>query len=251
MITLKNLDVIFNKDNEQQNHVLKDINLQINQGQFVTVIGGNGAGKSTLINILAGDILPTNGKILLDDLDVTGKASHERARNIARVFQSPYIGTFAELSIEENMAIAYRRGETKGLHRAIDNDLRKQFKEDLVDLNIGLEARLSDKASSLSGGQRQALSLVMAVKQKSKILLLDEHTAALDPKMAKTILKITDNIIKKHQLTALMITHSMKQALEYGERTIMMQHGMIVKDLQGQERHKLDPVNLLEFFDLQ
>ncbi len=249
MIKLQNINVIFNKNTQLQKHVLKDVNLQIIEGQFVTLIGGNGAGKSTLANVLAGNIKPSSGQIWLDDIEVTGKPDYRRASDIAKVSQDPLLGTFADLTIEENMALAYSRGKNKSLRLAINGDLKDKFKTALEELGIGLENRIEDKVSSLSGGQRQALSLVMSSLQNSKLLLLDEHTAALDPKMAKLILKITNDVIKKHNLTTLMITHSMTQALEYGDRTIMMQHGEIVKDLYGNERQQLSVTDLLEFFE--
>ena len=249
MIKLESINVIFNKNTSLQNHVLRNVNLQIEEGEFVTVIGGNGAGKSTLMNVLAGNIYPTSGQIWLDEAEVTKRPNYKRAKEIAKVFQDPLLGTFADLTIEENMILAHRRGKVKRFCLSYNNNLREKFKTDLTDLGIGLENRLADKASSLSGGQRQALSLVMASLQSSKILLLDEHTAALDPKMAKLVLQITKDIIKKHGLTALMITHSMNQALEYGDRTIIMQHGEIIRDLDKEKRQQLEASDLLNFLE--
>ena len=250
MIELRGLNVVFNKGTKIENHVLKEIDLRVMDGQFVTIIGGNGAGKSTLLNILSGNVAPNSGKVFIDSLDVTKMSTENRASMVSRVFQDPMIGTFSELTIEENMSLAARRGIRRSLALSINQKLREQFKESLSDIGIGLENRLTDKVSSLSGGQRQALSLVMASLLGSKILLLDEHTAALDPKIAKKIMLLTDKIVKKHKLTALMITHSMTQALEFGDRTIMMYHGKLVRDMCGDERKKLSSADLVKYFDL-
>lgn len=250
MIELQNIDVIFNKGTKLENHVLKSINLKVMDGEFVTIIGGNGAGKSTIMNILSGNTAPTNGKVFIDKIDVTNISVEKRSSLVSRVFQDPMIGTFADFTIEENMAIACRRGQKRGLKTCLNTNLRAKFKEALSEVGIGLEDRITDKVSSLSGGQRQALSLVMATMQDSKILLLDEHTAALDPKIAQNILELTNKIVKKHKLTALMITHSMTQALEFGGRTIMLYHGQIVRDMNSQEKQNLTAEDLVKYFDL-
>jgi putative tryptophan/tyrosine transport system ATP-binding protein len=250
MIELQNIDVIFNEGTEIENHVLKNINLKVCNGQFVSIIGGNGAGKSTLMNILSGNILPNKGKILIDGLNVTTMSTEARSSMVSRVFQDPTIGTFADLTIEENMALALKRGLNRGVFSSLNENSRDKFKLVLATVGIGLENRLKDKVSLLSGGQRQALSLMMATLLGSKIILLDEHTAALDPKIAKQIMKLTNEIIGQHRLTALMITHSMSQALEYGNRTIMMYHGEIVRDMEGDERKKLSTSDLIKYFDL-
>jgi len=250
MIELKGVNVVFNKGTKIENHVLKDIDFKVLDGQFVTIIGGNGAGKSTLMNVLSGNITPNKGKVFIDSLDVTHMSTENRASMVSRVFQDPMIGTFSDLTIEENMSLAARRGIKRGLALSLNAKLKEQFKEALSDIGIGLEDRLTDKVSSLSGGQRQALSLIMATLLGSKILLLDEHTAALDPKIANKIMQLTDEIVKRHNLTALMITHSMSQALAYGDRTIMMYHGKIVRDMHGAERKKLSSADLVKYFDL-
>lgn len=250
MIELKNTHVYFNKGTKIENHVLKGIDLKVLDGQFVTIIGGNGAGKSTLMNVLAGNIVPQKGQVFIDGIDVTKTNPTDRSAMVSRVFQDPMIGTFADLTIEENMALAYKRGKSRGLGQGLNTQSREYFKQELSVLEIGLEDRLNDTVSSLSGGQRQSLSLVMATLLGSKILLLDEHTAALDPKIAKNIMQVTDKIIKKHKLTALMITHSMTQALEFGDRTIMMYHGEIVRDMFGNERNALSADELIKYFDL-
>lgn len=250
MIELRNINVIFNQGTKIENHVLKDINLKVADGEFVTIIGGNGAGKSTLMNLLSGNIIPSKGDVLIDSLNVTRMRPEIRSSMVSRVFQDPMIGTFADLTIEENMALASKRGLARGFNISLNKNSRESFREALADIGIGLEMRLKDKVSSLSGGQRQALSLIMATMLGSKILLLDEHTAALDPKIAKNIMELTGRIINKRNLTALMITHSMSQALEYGSRTIMMYHGEIVRDMKDSHRNKLSTEDLLKYFDL-
>lgn len=248
MIKLNNIHVLFNPNTHLENHVLKGITLNIHQGDFITVIGGNGAGKSTLLNILAGETLPSQGQIYIHNQDVTKLNSVKRAAIVSRVFQDPLQGTFAELTIEENLALACKRGRKRWFRASIHNTLRKKMLTALMDLDIGLEDRLNDKVSNLSGGQRQALNLIMATIQDTKILLLDEHTAALDPKMANRIMILTKQIIEKYQLTALMITHSMQQALEFGTRTIMLHNGQIVKDMNHSERMTLQPQDLFNYF---
>ncbi len=250
MIELQDLHVIFNKGTKIENHVLKGLDLKVLDGQFVTIIGGNGAGKSTLMNVLSGNIKPSSGKVIIDSLNVTKMSPENRSSMVSRVFQDPMIGTFADLTIEENMSLAMKRGESRGFALGLNSTARNKFREALSDIGIGLENRLTDKVASLSGGQRQALSLIMATLLGSKILLLDEHTAALDPKIAKKMMQLTDKIVKRHNLTALMITHSMSQALEFGDRTIMMYHGEIVRDMFGDERKKLSSADLVKYFDL-
>jgi putative ABC transport system ATP-binding protein len=250
MIELRNIEVCFNQNTKLQNRVLKDISLTIPEHQFVTVIGGNGAGKSTLMNVLSGDVRLSSGNVWIDGKEVSALSTEQRSHMVARVFQDPTVGTFAELTVEENMSIAAKRGESRGLRSCLNKERREYFKEALSELGMDLEKRLNDRAISLSGGQRQALGLVMATLKPSKILLLDEHTAALDPKVAKVIMTLTDKIIKKNQLTALMITHSMSQALDYGDRTIMMYHGEVVRDMIGESRVSLSPNDLVGFFDL-
>ncbi len=250
MIELKDSHVFFNKGTKIENYVLKGINLKVSCGEFITIIGGNGAGKSTLMNVLAGDVKLSKGKILLDQQNVTNWSTEQRAKFISRVYQNPIIGTFSDLTIEENMSIAYKRGKARGLSLSINTVIRDKFREALSEMEMGLEDRLIDRVSLLSGGQRQALSLIMATLIDSKILLLDEHTSSLDPKIAKKIMRLTDKIIKKYKLTTLMITHSMSQALEYGDRTIMLYHGKIEKDMPKESRKKLSAKDLIKYFDL-
>lgn len=248
MIELKEIAVTFGKGSPLEHKVFQKLSLKIETGQFVTVIGGNGAGKSTLMNVISGDIPVDAGHILLDGRDVTRFKPEERAALLSRVFQDPLLGTYADLSIEENLSLAYSRGRRRTLAMALNATLRDHFKAILSSIGIGLQDRLFDKMGLLSGGQRQAVSLLMATIQPSKILLLDEHTAALDPKMEQLILELTQRLITEHQLTALMITHCMKQALDFGTRTLVMHQGKIVRDLIGSDRAALQASELIPFF---
>ncbi len=251
MMQLKDIRVIFNEHTPLENVAIQKINLTIREGEFVTVIGSNGAGKSTLLNSISGDISLTEGEIFINNENVTNQSVSSRARMVARVFQDPMVGTCESLTIEENMALAYGRGNNSGLglNSAITSDRRKIFREHLATLNLGLENRLEDSMGLLSGGQRQAISLLMSSLQPSKILLLDEHTAALDPKTAAFVLQLTEKIVTKNKLTTLMVTHSMQQALTYGTRTIMLHQGEIILDVSGEVRKNLSISDLLELFE--
>jgi len=249
MIQLHNIHVTFNRGTPLENEVLRGLNLKVDAGEFVTIIGSNGAGKSTLMNILAGDIAPNQGKITIDQQDVTRQQTEKRATHVARVFQDPLQGSCAPLSIEENLALALSRGRGRGLGFALNKSIRADLIERLASLKIGLEKRMRDPMGSLSGGQRQAVSLLMATLRPARVLLLDEHTAALDPKMARVILKLTDTLVKDLNISVFMITHSMSQALDHGTRTILMHHGKIIKDFSGENRSKLQPTDLHAFFD--
>jgi putative ABC transport system ATP-binding protein len=248
MITLNNISVTFGKGTPLETTVFEDFNLKINLGEFVTLIGGNGAGKSTLMNLISGDVLSDSGSVILDNIAVTKWPTHKRAQLISRVFQDPLLGSYADLTIEENLSLAFSRGKSRTLTMALRSSLREQFRERLSHMALNLENRLTDKMGLLSGGQRQAVSLVMATLRPSKILLLDEHTAALDPKMEGLILELTQRLIQEQKLTALMITHSMSQALAFGTRTLMMHHGKIVHDLNARERDQLQAKDLVGFF---
>jgi putative ABC transport system ATP-binding protein len=248
MIHLNNISVIFGKKTPLQNRVFHQLNLKIHTGEFVTVIGGNGAGKSTLMSVLSGDIPTDEGSVILDNIHVTDWPPYKRAQLISRVFQDPLLGSYADLTIEENLSLAWSRGKRRTFKMALHRTNRKYFKERLAEIGIGLENRLTDKIGLLSGGQRQAVSLIMATLQPSKILLLDEHTAALDPKMERLILTLTQQLIQEKQLTALMITHCMSQALEFGTRTLVMHQGKIARDLTGIERTNLQASDLIGFF---
>lgn len=249
MIKIKNLYVTFDKGTALENSVLRDINLTINPGEFVTVIGSNGAGKSTLLNALAGDIVIDQGSVEINQAEVTHQSTEQRAHLISRVFQNPMLGTWADLSIEENLALASKRGEKLSLHKGYTRQTRQHFQDLLAHLEIGLENRLSAPVSALSGGQRQALSLVMATLRPSCILLLDEHTAALDPKASQTILQLTKRLVTEHQLTTLMITHNMSQATQMGSRSLLMHRGKIIRDMGSSEITQLTPAELLNLFD--
>lgn len=248
MIRLTDLHVTFNRGTAMEKKALRGVTLDIKKGDFVCVIGGNGAGKSTLLNALCGDVLPEKGLISIDDQNVTGLTSWKRASYVARVFQDPMAGTCANLTIEENMALAMGRGEKRTLRLALNKDYREKFRAQLSRLKLGLENRLQDPIGLLSGGQRQAVSLIMAVLKPMKIIALDEHTAALDPKTAAFILELTHEIVEETHLTALMVTHSMQQALELGNRTLMLHEGRVVFDVQGEARKGLTVADLLELF---
>lgn len=248
MIRITDFHVTFNRGTAMENKALRGVTLDIKKGDFVCVIGGNGAGKSTLLNALCGDIFPDTGKISIDNKDVTSLSTWQRAPYVARVFQDPMAGTCANLTIEENLALAMGRGVKRTLKMAINKDYREKFRDQLARLKLGLEDRLKDPIGRLSGGQRQAISLIMAVLQPMKILALDEHTAALDPKTAAFILELTREIVEENNLTALMVTHSMHQALELGNRTLMLHEGRVVFDVQGEKRKDLKVSDLLELF---
>jgi putative ABC transport system ATP-binding protein len=248
MISLKDIDVVFGRGTPLEKKALTGINLEIEQGTFVTVIGSNGAGKSTLLGVLAGDIAPTSGKVVIGGIDVTRKPTAKRAELVARVFQDPLAGSCGALTIEENLALAERRGKRRGLTMALNAGRRSTFRERIAGLNLGLENRLGDRMDLLSGGQRQAVSLVMATLTGSQMLLLDEHTAALDPGMAEFIMGLTEKVVSERRLTTLMVTHSMRQALDFGDRTIMLHGGEIVLDVRGEERKGLQIEDLIAMF---
>jgi putative tryptophan/tyrosine transport system ATP-binding protein len=248
MIRIADLSVTFGRGTVLETRALQAIDLTIAEGEFVTVIGSNGAGKSTLLNALSGDARPERGRIEIDGQNVTGWTAPERARLIARVFQDPLAGSCEALTIEENLALAAVRGRRRGLGLAVRGALREQLRGRLARLGLGLEKRLSDRMGLLSGGQRQAVSLMMATLAPMKILLLDEHTAALDPKTAEFVLELTRAIVAEQRLTTLMVTHSMRQALDCGERTIMLHEGRICFDLDGAERARLDVGDLVALF---
>lgn len=249
MMRADNLQLTFNPGTPIENPALRGMSLHIRDGEFVTVIGSNGAGKSTLLNALSGDIAVDAGSVHIDGKDVTRLPAHRRAGLVARVFQDPMAGTCEKLSIEENMALAYQRGRKRGLRPALNKMSRALFRDKLAVLKLGLENRLTDRMGLLSGGQRQAVSLLMASLQPSKILLLDEHTAALDPKTASFVLELTDQIISENGLTAMMVTHSMQQALEHGSRTVMLHQGRVVLDVSGDERKGMTVRDLLDMFE--
>ncbi len=249
MLEIKDLHKTFNKGTINEKVALDGVNLQLNAGDFVTIIGGNGAGKSTTLNAIAGVFSVDQGNIIVDGVDITDLPEHKRASYLGRVFQDPMMGTAVTMSIEENMAIAARRGERRSLSWGITKKEREDFKNRLKELDLGLEDRLSSKVGLLSGGQRQAITLLMAALKKPKLLLLDEHTAALDPKTAAKVLALSDKIIEKNQLTAMMVTHNMKDAIAHGNRLIMMNEGKIIYDVKGEEKKKLKVSDLLKKFE--
>lgn len=249
MMRADDLRLTFNPGTPIENPALRGMSLHIQDGEFVTVIGSNGAGKSTFLNAISGDLMVDSGSIRIDNQDVTALPAHKRAGLVARVFQDPMAGTCEKLSIEENMALAYKRGAGRGLKGALNKANRELFREKLSMLKLGLENRLTDRMGLLSGGQRQAVSLLMASLQPSKILLLDEHTAALDPKTAAFVLELTDQIIRENRLTAMMVTHSMQQALDHGSRTVMLHQGQVVLDVSGEKRQGMGVRDLLDMFE--
>src|SRR6185312_10884299 len=246
MIRVENLGVTFNKGTALENRALHDVNLSISAGEFVTVIGSNGAGKSTFLNLLAGEIFPSTGRIFIDGADVTGWLVQRRSSVLARMFQDPRAGICEDMSIIENIAIAAARTSPRGFRFAITDNVRKMAVERLSMLKLGLEKRLHDRVAMLSGGQRQAMSLIMATLGSTKVLLLDEHTAALDPAAAELVMKLTGEIVQKFGITTAMVTHSMRQALEFGSRTIMLHQGQIILDITGAERASMTVEQLVQ-----
>lgn len=249
MLEIKNIYKTFNPGTINEKVALNGLSLKLNEGDFVTVIGGNGAGKSTMLNAVAGVWPIDEGQIIIDGTDVTKLSEYKRAVYLGRVFQDPMNGTAATMGIEENLALAKRRGQSRGLRRGITRQEREEYKDLLKVLGLGLENRLTSKVGLLSGGQRQALTLLMATLKKPKLLLLDEHTAALDPKTAAKVLEITDMIVNRDHLTTLMITHNMKDAIAHGNRLVMMMDGKIILDIQGEEKKKLTVKDLLDKFE--
>lgn len=248
MLKVSEVVKVFGHGTINEKTALKGVNLTLNAGDFVTVIGGNGAGKSTLLNSIAGVYPVDGGSIKIDGVDVTHLPEHKRAQYLGRVFQDPMMGTAADMSIEENLAMAARRGRKRTLRWYITGQERKDYVELLAQLDLGLENRLSDKVGLLSGGQRQALTLLMATLQSPKILLLDEHTAALDPKTAAKVLELSAKLIGENQLTAMMVTHNMNDAIKYGNRLIMMNEGQILYEVAGDEKQQLQKEDLIALF---
>lgn len=249
MLSAKDLQLTFNPGTPIETRALRGMTLSIPAGQFVAVIGSNGAGKSTFLNAISGDQSVDSGTISIDGSDVTRQPVWARASRVARVFQDPMAGTCEDLTIEENMALAQQRGTFRGLRGAVKLAQRETFRARLATLGLGLENRLTDRIGLLSGGQRQAVSLLMAALQPSRILLLDEHTAALDLRTADFVLQLTARIVAENQLTTMMVTHSMRQALDVGQRTVMLHQGQVVLDVSGEERKRLDVPDLLQMFE--
>lgn len=248
MLKLEHLYKTFNPGTINQKIALSDLNLNLNPGDFVTVIGGNGAGKSTMLNAIAGVWAVDSGRIVLDGQDITALPEHRRASLIGRVFQDPMMGTAPNMQLEENLALAMRRGKRRGLSWGVTKAEREVYREKLKTLNLGLEDRMTVKVGLLSGGQRQALTLLMASLQQPKLLLLDEHTAALDPATAAKVLDLSDRIVAENNLTAMMITHNMSDAIKHGNRLIMMNEGRIILDISGEEKKQLTRQMLMDKF---
>ena len=248
MLEMQHVTKVFNRGSVDEKVALNDLSLTLRDGDFVTVIGGNGAGKSTMQNAICGTWLPDSGHILLDGVDVTSLPEHKRAKYLGRVYQDPMMGTAARLQIEENLALAARRGKRRTLRPGIVRSERENYRKLLETLGLGLETRLSAKVGTLSGGQRQALTLLMATLQKPQLLLLDEHTAALDPRTAAKVMELTERIVKENHLTTLMITHNMRDAIQYGNRLVMLHEGRVILDIEGEEKKRLTVPDLLEMF---
>lgn len=248
MLEIKNVSKTFNAGTINEKKALRDLSLTLADGDFVTVIGGNGAGKSTLLNAICGTWRVDCGEIIIDGKDVTNVPEHKRAKFLGRVFQDPMMGTAADMEIQENLALAKRRGKVRGLGWGISKKERAEYRELLSTLGLGLEDRMTSKVGLLSGGQRQAVTLLMAAMAQPKLLLLDEHTAALDPKTAEKVLEITEGIVTKNNLTTLMITHNMRDAIKHGNRLIMMHEGRVVVDVSGDEKKNLTVEDLLALF---
>ena len=249
MLEIINVSKTFNIGTINEKKALNKLSLKLNPGDFVTIIGGNGAGKSTMLNMIAGVYPIDSGQIIIDGVDISRMPEHKRAKYIGRVFQDPMMGTSAGMQIDENLALAFRRGEKRGLSWGIKKSEKELYKEILAKLGLGLQTRMTSKVRLLSGGQRQALTLLMATLKKPKLLLLDEHTAALDPQTAKTVLDLTEQIVAEQNLTAMMVTHNMKDALNIGNRLIMMHSGRVIYDVSGEEKKKLKVEDLLRKFE--
>lgn len=247
-LILNNLHKTFNAGSNNENHVLKGVDLELNKGDFVTVIGGNGAGKSTLLNTISGNYIPDEGSIILDGKKVNKDSVIKKSKYIARVFQDPSMGSSPLLTIEENLSLAYLRGKKRGFKKAVKLSNKKMFVEKLKSLGLGLENRLKTEVSLLSGGQRQALTLLMATIVQPKLLLLDEHTAALDPKTTQLVLELTDKLVKENELTTLMVTHDMEDAIKYGNRLIMLHNGQKIVDVADEQKASLTVEKLLMLF---
>ena len=249
MLEIRNVHKTFNLGTINEKHALNGVNLKLDAGDFVTVIGGNGAGKSTVLNAVAGTWPVDEGSILIDGVDVTGLPEFKRAAFLGRVFQDPMTGTTATMQIDENLALAARRGQRRGLSWGITKKEKERYHELLKELDLGLEDRMTSKVGLLSGGQRQAVTLLMASLQKPKLVLLDEHTAALDPKTADIIMELTDKVVKEKHLTTIMVTHNLRYAVEYGNRLLMMHQGHAIIDKAGEEKKKIQIDHILEKFN--
>lgn len=249
MLKVEHVKKTFNKGSSNEVVLFKDLNVQIEDGEFVTIVGSNGSGKSTFFNIISGNILQDSGKILFHDKDISKVAEHKRSQFIGRVFQDPQKGTAPSLTILQNMAMAYNKGKRFGLQKGVDRSLSTNIKQELATMQLGLEEKMDVQVGSLSGGQRQALSLLMATCIRPDLLLLDEHTAALDPKTSDLIIHLTDKIVKEKNITTIMITHNLKHAIQYGNRLLMFHKGQVILDIKGEEKAELTVEKLIEKFN--
>ena len=248
MLELERVTKIFSRNSIDEKTALRDVSLKVTRGEFVTIIGSNGAGKTTLLNAITGGVLFEEGNVVLDGYDVTHLPEHERGKWIGRVFQNPLTGTAAEMTIEENLSMALLRGKPRGLRKGVTEDHRKKYRPVLQTIGLGLEDRLKDRVGLLSGGQRQSLAILMATLALPKLLLLDEHTASLDPKTAAVVMDLTERVVALNGLTTLMVTHNMEQAIRYGNRLIMMHEGRIILDVLGEEKQRLTIPQLVDRF---
>ena len=248
MLTLKNITKVYNEGTQDEKRALDDLSLEVANGDFITIIGSNGAGKSTLLNAIAGTVEPDDGQLIVDGQDVTKWPDFQMAKYISRVFQSPTMGTAGEMTIEENLCMAELRGKKRGLRWGVTKSRRKSYRETLKVLDLGLEDRLKQSVGLLSGGQRQSLTLLMTTLAMPKVLLLDEHTAALDPRTATKVMDLTDSMVQENRLTSLMVTHNMNQALKYGNRMVMLHQGKIQLDIKGEEKQKLTVADVVAEF---
>ena len=247
MIRLENINKTFNKNTPNAVHVIKDLNLHVKDGDFITIIGSNGAGKTTLFNLISGNITACSGKVFMKDKEITHAPEFKRAKTMGRIFQDPLLGTAGNMTLEDNMMITYKKG-FKWLKKSLNKKMREFFRKELVQLDMGLEDRMTENISLLSGGQRQALTLLMTVLSNPDLILLDEHTAALDPRNAALVMELTLKFINQYNLTAMMITHNMNHAIQYGNRLIMMDGGEVIIDIEGEEKKDLTPAKLVDMF---
>ena len=249
MLSMKNINKTFNRGTVNENRIFTDFNLDIYDGDFITIIGSNGAGKSTLLNVISGNIMADSGEIFIDDKNIAKMPEYKRTKFISRVYQNPFLGVASSMTILENMSLAYNKGKKYGLGRAVSNKNVQKFKYMLSELGLGLEDKIHNKVGLLSGGQRQSISLIMATMIRPKLLLLDEHTAALDPKTSAKIIDITREIIGEHRITTLMVTHDLNHVITLGNRVIMMHAGNVILDIKGKEKYELTIDKLLEHFE--
>src|SRR5210317_425114 len=248
MLTLKNITKVFNQGTQDEKRALDDFSLEVADGDFITIIGSNGAGKTTLLNVIAGTEVPDEGQLIVDGQDVTKWPDFQMARYVSRVFQSPTMGTAGEMTIEENLCMAELRGKKRGLKWGVTGNRRSRYREILKVLDLGLEDRLKQSVGMLSGGQRQSLTLLMTTLALPRVLLLDEHTAALDPRTAAKVMDLTDSMVRENRLTTLMVTHNMNQALKYGNRMVMLHQGKVQLDIQGEEKKKMSVTEIIAEF---